>query len=411
MELLPRNRYLDLLTSFYGSDLIRIVTGLRRSGKKTLLLLYTEWLIKNKAIKKKNIVLINFESPESSKLRDSEALYKFVIETSAKNSAKLFLLFNEIQNVRDWEKTINSLRVDCDCEIVLTSSTAKLLSGELATLLSGRYVEIEMFPLSLDEFKKFRPDNSEDIHVSFDAYKKYGGLPGIHELQTSPQATMQYLNDIFNSILLKDVVHENGIRDTELLYQIIKVIFENLGRTYSAKKISELLKDQGLNLGMETVYNYLDYLQNAFVISRVKRLDIKRRRYLDSGEKIYAADIGFINSFPGFKCSKIEGILENLVFLNLRQKGFQVSIGKVYASEVDFVATKNGLRLYIQICCHLTKTKLEEKVPALKKIRDNYPKLILTLSDFASGDLEGILVRNLVDFLAEPKIRILLEES
>ncbi len=398
----PRDRYLNQLIAFYGAELIRVITGMRRSGKSSLLKLYRNWLVNEKQIEEKNIVYINFESLKYANLTESQSLYDYVCGISAQVGTKVYLLFDEIRNVKDWEKAVNALRVDCDCEIVLTGSNARLLSGELATLLAGRYVEIQMFPLSFDEFLEFRKSSGEDIHKSFDAFLRFGGLPGLHELQASPRATSQYLSDVFNSVLLKDVVSRNNIRDSELLNRIIQFIFDNVGSTFSAKNISDFLKSQGRKLGVETIYNYLDYLENAFVIERVKRFDLKGRKYLETQEKIYAADVGIRNSVLGYRPTDIAGILENLVYLNLRQKGFSVSVGKSGTSEVDFVASKDGAVLYVQVCYQLTLENLEREVSPLRQIKDNYPKLVLTLSDLMTGDIEGIKIRNLIDFLVEP---------
>ena len=398
----PRDRYLNQLIAFYGAELIRVITGMRRSGKSSLLKLYRNWLVNEKKIEEKNIVYINFESLKYANLTESQSLYDYVCGISAQVGTKVYLLFDEIQNVKDWEKAVNALRVDCDCEIVLTGSNARLLSGELATLLAGRYVEIQMFPLSFDEFLEFRQNGGDDVRKSFDAFLRFGGLPGLHELQASPRATTQYLSDVFNSVLLKDVVSRNNIRDTELLNRIIQFIFDNVGSTFSAKNISDFLKSQGRKLGVETIYNYLDYLENAFVIERVKRFDLKGRKYLETQEKIYAADVGLRNSVLGYRPTDIAGILENLVYLNLRQKGFTVSVGKSGTSEVDFVASKDGAVLYVQVCYQLTPENLERGVSPLRQIKDNYPKLVLTLSDLMTGDIEGIKIRNLIDFLAEP---------
>ena len=370
--------------------------------KKIYLKKILPYYLKFKKIEEKNIVYINFESLKYSNLTESQPLYDYVCGLSSQAGTKMHLLFDEIQNVKEWEKAVNALRVDCECEIVLTGSNARLLSGELTTLLAGRYVEIQMFPLSFDEFLEFRKDSGEDIHKSFDAFLRFGGLPGLHELQASPRATAQYLNDVFNSVLLKDVVSRNNIRDTELLNRIIQFIFDNVGSTFSAKNISDFLKSQGRKLGVETTYNYLDYLENAFVIERVKRFDLKGKKYLETQEKIYAADVGIRNSVLGYRPSDIAGILENLLYLNLRQKGFRVSVGKMGTLEVDFVASKDEEVLYVQVCYQLTPENLEREIAPLKQIKDNYPKLVLTLSDLMTGDIEGIKVRNLVDFLAEP---------
>lgn len=402
MAIFPRNTYLNRLCAFHGSQLIRVITGMRRSGKSSLLLLYREWLINVQKIKKENIFYLNFESLQYSELSDYQKLYRHVLSSAERLSGKIYLLLDEIQIVSEWEKAINSLRVDVDCEIVITGSNAKLLSGELSTLLAGRYAEIKIYPLSFDEYLEFRKETNSSDHEAFEDFLRFGGLPGLHELRANTQATNQYLNDVFNSVLLKDVISRHNIRDTELLDRIIRFIFDNVGSLFSAKNISDFLKSQGRKLSTETIYNYLTYLENAFVIERVKRFDLKGKKILETQEKIYASDVGIRNAVLGYKPTVIAGLLENLVYLNLRQKGFDVSVGKAGTQEIDFVATNEGQRIYIQVCYQLTPENFERELGPLKAIKDNYSKYVLTLSDLMYGDHEGILIKNLREFLAEP---------
>lgn len=402
MKLYPRDQYLRRLIGFEGTNIVRVLTGMRRSGKSSILLLYKNRLLQHKGIAERNIVYINFESLQSLSLTEPLTFYEEIKKRAEKVDGKIFLLFDEIQNVKEWEKVINSFRVDFDCEMIVTGSNAHLLSGELSTHLAGRYVEIRVYPLSFDEFLEFRNGFGESENDSFQEFLRFGSLPGLQEINGSSEAKNQYLGDIFNSVLLKDVISRYNVRDTELLNRIVLFLMDNIGSLLSAKKISEFLKSQGRRLSTETVYNYLDFLESAFVIERVKRFDIKGKRFLETQEKIYLTDIGVRNALLGYRPNDISALLENAVFLRLRQSGFQVYVGKQGDTEVDFVAVCEDRRIYIQVCYMLTPENQQREFAPLKSIKDNHLKMVLTLSPLVSGNDDGIIVANLMDFLKKP---------
>lgn len=251
----------------------------------------------------------------------------------------------------DWEKAVNSFRVDFDCDIYITGSNARLLAGELATLLAGRYIEIRIYPLSFTEYLKFAKTNEKEANLSlqehFANYLKFGGLPGIHQMKWEEDLLTQYLSDIYNSVLLKDVIERNKIRDTALLESIVRYLMDNIGNTFSARTISSFLKSQGRRLSTETVYNYLKALENAFLIHKVPRFDIKGKRLLETQEKYYLSDLGLRHAVIGYRDNDIAGVLENVVYLELLRQGYSVSIGKQGVAEVDFVAQKKNKTAYI----------------------------------------------------------------
>jgi len=404
MKLYPRDKYLRRLIEFEDTSIVRVLTGMRRSGKSSILLLYKDWLLQDKGMAESNIFYINFESLQAVSLTDPLRFYSVIKERTEQVEGKIFLLFDEIQNVKEWEKVINSFRVDLNCEMILTGSNAHLLSSDLSTLLAGRYVEIQVYPLSFDEFLEFRKEFGESEEVSFREFLRFGSLPGLHEINASSEAKNQYLGDIFNSVLLKDVISRHNVRDTELLNRIVLFLMDNIGSLFSAKKISEFLKSQGRRLSTETVYNYLDFLERAFIIERVKRFDIKGKKFLETQEKIFFTDIGVRNALLGFRPNDISALLENAVFLRLRQSGFRVYVGKQGDSEIDFVAVCEDRRIYIQVCYLITPENQQREFEPLKSIKDNYPKMVLTLSPLVSGNDEGIIVANLMDFLKNPSL-------
>lgn len=398
--MIDRPFYLQRILSFQNSGLIKVITGMRRSGKSSLLLLYRDWL-RNQGIADEDIIYINFESLSNEEWTDYKKLYEAITSISKERKRKIFLLLDEIQNVHSWEKVINSLRIDIDCDITITGSNAKLLSGELATHLAGRYIEIQVYPLSFEEYLSFRNAQSEQGKVPeyFEEFLKLGGMPGLHEIHGISTAKYQYLSDIFDSVLLKDVISRNNIRDTELLRRIIIFLMDNIGSSFSAQTVSNFLKNQGRRLSTETVYNYLDFLETALIIERAKRFDLKGKNYLATQEKIFVTDVGIRNAVIGYKPKDIAGILENVVFLNLRQKGYSVSVGTLGKQEIDFVGEKDRRKQYIQVTYQLTPDNYEREIAPLKKIKDNYPKILLTMSPDLTGDEEGIQIQYLPDFL------------
>ena len=406
--MIPRERYMRQIRNFMDKPVVKVLTGVRRSGKSALLLLTIEEL-KKRAIPRKNIIHINFESLKYEPLKDFRLLYEEISRRAENASGRVYILLDEIQEVLDWEKAVNSLRVDFDCDIYITGSNAKLLSGELATLLAGRYVEIHVYPLDFKEYLDFARENPEeakyDKQQNFADFIRYGGLPGVHQMKWEQEPLMQYLTDIYNSVLLKDVIQRYKIRDTALLESIAIYLMDNIGNTFSAKTISDFLKSQGRKLSTETVYNYLKALQDAFLVHKVPRFDIKGKRLLETQEKYYLSDLGLRHAIIGYRDNDISGVLENVVYLELLRRGYSVKIGKQGAAEVDFVADKGDDRLYVQVCYVLTDENTDREFAPLEAIADNYEKVVISTDSLMSFNRGGIKQKNILDFLLEEQPR------
>lgn len=400
--MIVRERYMRQIRDFMDKPVVKIITGMRRCGKSALLELTRQELL-SRGIGTQNIISINFESLRYEALKDFRALYAEISSRAEKADGKLYVLLDEIQEVNGWEQVINSLRVDFDCDIYVTGSNAKLLSGELATLLAGRYVEIRVYPLDFQEYLDFAATNAEEAQLprqeQFANFLRFGGLPGIHQMKWDEERIMQYLHDIYNSVLLKDVIARNKIRDTALLESIVLYLMDNIGNTFSAKTISDFLKSQGRKLSTETVYNYLKALESAFLIHKVVRFDIKGRRILETQEKYYLSDLGLRHAVMGYRDNDIAGVLENTVYLELLRRGWTVNIGKQDVAEVDFVANRTDERLYIQVCYVLTPENTEREFAPLEAISDNYEKLVLSTDNLLRINRGGIRQKNIVDFL------------
>lgn len=400
--MIVRERYMRQIRDFMDKPVVKIITGMRRCGKSALLELTRQELL-SRGIGTQNIISINFESLRYEALKNFRALYAEISSRAEKADGKLYVLLDEIQEVNGWEQVINSLRVDFDCDIYVTGSNAKLLSGELATLLAGRYVEIRVYPLDFQEYLDFAATNAEEAQLprqeQFANFLRFGGLPGIHQMKWDEERIMQYLHDIYNSVLLKDVIARNKIRDTALLESIVLYLMDNIGNTFSAKTISDFLKSQGRKLSTETVYNYLKALESAFLIHKVVRFDIKGRRILETQEKYYLSDLGLRHAVMGYRDNDIAGVLENTVYLELLRRGWTVNIGKQDVAEVDFVANRTDERLYIQVCYVLTPENTEREFAPLEAISDNYEKLVLSTDNLLRINRGGIRQKNIVDFL------------
>ena len=402
--MIERERYMRQIRDFMDKPVVKIITGMRRCGKSALLELTRQELLR-RGIGEDHIISMNFESLRYEALRDFRALYSEITALAGNVEGRVYVLLDEIQEVDSWEQVINSLRVDIDCDIYVTGSNAKLLSGELATLLAGRYVEIRVYPLDFQEYLDFAADNPMEAQLTqqdqFANFLRFGGLPGIHQMKWEEDRIMQYLHDIYNSVLLKDVIARNKIRDTALLESIVRYLMDNIGNTFSAKTISDFLKSQGRKLSTETVYNYLMALENAFLIHKVVRFDIKGKRILETQEKYYLSDLGLRHAVMGFRDNDIAGVLENTVYLELLRRGWAVNIGKQDVAEVDFVASRTDERLYIQVCYVLTPENTEREFGPLEAISDNYEKLVLSTDTLLRINRGGIRQKNIVDFLLE----------
>ena len=396
-----RERYMQQIRDFIDNPVVKVITGMRRTGKSALLEMTIDELLQ-RGVRKENTFYANFESLRYEKLKDYRALYEAVTQAAEEADGRLYILLDEIQEVSEWEKAVNSFRVDFDCDIFITGSNAKLLAGELATLLAGRYVEIRVYPLSFAEYLDFanadeaRETQSQQEH--FADYLRFGGLPGIHQMKWEEPLIMQYLADIYRSVLLKDVIQRSGIRDTALLESIALYLMDNIGNIFSAKTISDFLKNQGRKLSTETVYTYIKALESAFLIHKVSRFDIKGKRMLETQEKYYLSDLGLRHAILGYRDNDIGGVLENVVYLELLRRGYSVTIGKQGVAEVDFVANKMDDRLYVQVCYVLTEDNTEREFSSLETITDNYEKVVLSTDSLLSFNRNGVRQKNITEY-------------
>lgn len=399
-----RETYMKQIRDFMDKPVVKVITGMRRCGKSVILAL-TKEEIQRRGVPEKQIFSVSFESMQFEELKDYKALYQAISTAAKAAGGKLYLFIDEVQEVESWEQVINSIRVDYDCDIYITGSNARLLSGELATLLSGRYVEIRIYPLSFSEYLAFAQTNTDEARLSqeqhFSNYLRYGGLPGIHEMKWDETVLLRYLTDIFNSVLLKDVVKRNNIRDIELLERVVLYLMDNIGNTFSAKTISDFLKNQGRRLSTETVYTYIAALENAFLIHKVPRFDIKGKRLLETQEKYFVSDLGLRHATMGYRDNDIGGMLENIVFLELVRRGWKVNIGKQGSCEVDFIATETSERLYVQVCYVLTDENTQREFEPLEAIEDNYEKIVVSTDSLMSFNRNGIRQRNITEFLLD----------
>lgn len=396
-----RNTYLARIAPFIDKPVIKVITGMRRVGKSCFLRQLIEEIQAEQGALPNDVLYIDKESLEFEAIRTHLDLHALVRNTFAQSSGKKYLFVDEVQEIDQWEKAIASLAKAEDIDIYLTGSNAHLFSSELATLLSGRYIEFLLFPLGYDEFLQFRGVGREAGEKEFLYYLRFGGLPAIHHFQLEEESIYQYIRSIYDTILLKDIVKRNNIRNVQLLENISRYVFDNIGNIFSAKRIADFLKSQRLRIGVETVQNYLDYFTGALVLHKVPRYDLKGKRLLAIHEKYYLGDIGMRHALLGFREADISGILENMVFLHLKRQGYQVWVGKFGDQEIDFVATREKEKIYIQVAYLLaTAETVEREFGVLRAVPDNYPKYVLSLDTAFGDDLEGIKRLNIIDFLS-----------
>lgn len=396
-----RKNYLNRLIEAKDTEFIKVITGVRRSGKSTLLLMFKDYLLNN-GINEKNIIYINFESALYDEIKDYKDLYNYIKNNKSKDIN--YILLDEVQNVEKWEKAVNSINIDFNADIYITGSNAYLLSSELATLLSGRYIEIKMYPLSFKEFLEFNNYDKLDIEDKFNEYLKYGGLPAITHIKDKNNLVMTYLNDIYNTIVKKDIIERNNIKDIALLENIIKYVASNIGSTISANKISDYLNSNKVveKSNHQTIDNYLKMLENAFIVYKADRSDIKSKSILKTLAKYYLSDMGIRNIILGFRNIDEGHLLENVVYLELLRRGYKVNIGKTLDYEVDFVAENVDTIKYYQVSQTIKDEKVREReIRSLESITDNYEKTILTMDKTINKDYNGIKVVNIIDFLLE----------
>lgn len=397
-----RDLYLNQLIQFKDKKLIKVITGLRRSGKSTLLSLFENHLITS-GVDRNHIIRMNFESFEFDEITNYKELHAYINKRILDPNKRHYILLDEVQQVSSWERVINSFLVDANVDIFITGSNAYLLSSELSTLLSGRYVEIKMQPLSFKEYIEFLDSDKEmNLPEKFNQYLEYGGLPTIVELLDNPDTIGPFLEGIYNTVLMKDVIERNGVRDAALLESILKFIAANIGSIVSTKKISDYLTSSGRKTTSDTIDNYLKMLENAFIIYKANRYDLKGKMFLKTLEKYYIVDIGIRNKLIGLRNTDYGHVLENIVYLELLRRGYEVSIGKIGSLEVDFVASKPNEKIYYQVSATIMDEKTREReLRPLESISDNYPKYILTMDQTVFNDYSGIRVKNIIDFLLE----------
>ena len=381
--MIRRKKYIERIRPFIGKELIKVITGVRRSGKSYMLSLLQDEL-RSQGVKDSHIFFYNFESISNRPFTDDISLYKEITKRISKIKGKVYLFFDEIQEVKNWEKCINSFRVDFDCDIYITGSNAKLLSGELATYIGGRYVEFTVYPLSFEEYLDGRgklPDSS-DIRDEFLRFIIYGGMPFLINMADDKASSMQYLKDIYNSVVLKDIIGRNNIRDVDLLERIIIYIFANTGQTFSARSISNYLKNEGRKVAPETILNYLKACLDAYLIYKFNREDVAGKKILAVNEKYYVADHGIREAVYGNNERDINQVLENIVCIELLRRGYMLTVGSITEKEIDFIARKDDKIIYFQVAYLLASDEVvQREFGAFNKIRDNFPKYVLSMDE------------------------------
>lgn len=398
--MIKRETYMSRIRPFIGNDLIKVMTGIRRSGKSVMLELVKEELIES-GIPAGQFISINFEDMRNSRLLTADALYEEILKRTKDMKGKAYLFFDEIQEVADWEKCINSFRVSLDCDIYITGSNAKLLSGELATYLGGRYVEFVIYPFSFSEFLELyhTVDPNATVQQSFRKYLLSGGMPYLANLRYAEEPSRQYLTDLFNSVQLKDIVKRNNVRDVDLLEQIIAYAMANVGDTFSATSLVKFLKSQQRTVAAETVLNYIKYCCDACFLYQVKREDLQGKQILATNEKYYIADHGIREAVFGGNMRDINRILENIVYMELLRRGYTVTVGRFGDREIDFVCRRHGEKLYVQVAYLLAaEDTAAREFGVYGLIRDNYPKYVVTMDEIDMSR-NGIKHRNIRDFL------------
>ena len=385
---------------FINTDLIKVFTGIRRAGKSVMLELVKNEL-KESGINEENFLCINFEQFSNSQFLDVESLYKKITDFQKNTKGKIYLFFDEIQEVDGWEKCINSCRIDFDCDIYITGSNAKLLSGELATYLAGRYVEFVIYPFSFAEFFEMNliKNPNVDKATCFMQFLKTGGMPFLSNFPDDDSAKSQYLIDIYNSVVLKDVVKRNNIRDVDTLERIVAYAFSNIGHIFSATSLSKYFKSENRKISHDTILNYLKFCSDAFLFYKINRYDLEGKKIVTVNEKYYCADHGLREALFGKNIQNIDQVLENIVCLELLRRNYKVYVGKKGDLEIDFIAEKQGKKIYIQVAYLLANEEtIKREFSVYNFVKDSYPKYVVSMDDLDFSQ-NGIIHKNIKDFL------------
>ena len=394
-----RPMYVERILSYKDTPFVKILTGVRRCGKSTILKMIVDKL-KEQGVPGECILQYNFDSLEYDEIKTAKALYEELKKHLAKGKTYIFL--DEIQEVNSWEKVVNSLMMDFDVDIYLTGSNSRMMSSEISTYLTGRYINFSIYPLSFSEYLTFRKSFSDvsDTKLELGNYLRLGGFPAVHLQEYTPEEVYTIVKDVYNSTIFTDIVKRNQIRKVDQLERIVRFAFDNIGRTFSASSISKYLKGENRSIDNETVYSYLNKLENAYILHRCSRYDIQGKELLKTQEKFYLADSAFRYSVLGYTPDSVAAMLENVVYLELLRRGYDVYVGKLSNAEIDFIALKQENKLYIQIAQEIGSPQTEmREYGHLLDIRDNYPKYVLRTDAFAGGNYQGIKTMNISDFL------------
>lgn len=394
--MIPRKQYIDFLSKLKDKQIIKVVTGIRRCGKSTLFELYKKQLLEN-GITKEQIISLNFENPNDMKFENWKELYTYIENKLIKDKMN-YIFLDEIQILKNFEKAVDGLYIKNNVDLYITGSNSYMLSGELATYLTGRYMQVHMLPLSFKEYLEYYGENNET--QKYNTYIKNGGFPYLINLNEDSELIRNYLEGVYTTIILKDVVSKNNIKDTMILDSITKFIFDNIGQLVSTNKIANTLASNNRKCSVNTVENYINNLLDSYIIYKISRYDIKGKEYLKTGYKYYVCDLGLRNYLLG-SIKDYGSILENIIFLELKRRNYDIYIGKHDDNEIDFVIKNNEGIKYIQVALSVRDEKtLERELNPLKNINDNYPKYIITL-DYDNVDYDGIKQINAVDFLTD----------
>lgn len=398
--MIERPLYLNKIMPFVDTPFVKILTGVRRCGKSTILKMIQKKLKEEHHITGEQILSYRFDSMEYEDMTSKE-LYQ-ELKTKILNTKKTYLFLDEIQEINGWEKVVNTLASDYDVDIYITGSNSRMMSSEISTYLTGRYVTFHIYTLSFDEYLTFKKSYSTiyDIKQEFNQYVRLGGFPATHLQEYSQDEVYTIVRDIYNSTIFSDIVRRNQVKKIDQLERVVKYTFNNVGNTFSAKSISNYLKSEQRKIDNETVYRYLEKLQKAYILHRCSRYDLQGKSILKTQEKFYLADISLRYAVLGYTIDSVASSLENIVYLELKRRGYDVCIGKYKDKEIDFVATKQNEKIYVQVTQEIKSEKTQKReYEQLLEIKDNYPKYMVLTDDFAGGNYQGIKTMHITDFL------------
>ncbi len=396
-----RPNYLERIKPFIDVKLVKILAGIRRCGKSTILEMLKLELL-SRGIDENHIITRKYSNEDYDISFNSKKMYEELKSLILDNN-KYYFLLDELQEITGWEKVINTLLENYNTDIYVTGSNSRLMSSEISTYLTGRYITIPVYTLSFKEYLTFKNNTNKSNKELLQDYIRYGGFPLVASSNFDEKSTYSIVEDIYNSVVIKDIVNRHSITNIDLFNRVVRFIVENVGKTFSANSIVNFFKSERRTISVESIYNYLEWLEKAFVIYRCKRYDLQGKSILKTQEKFYLADQSIKYALYGFNPTSIASTIENIVFFELKRRGFDVYIGKNADKEIDFVATSRNDKIYIQVCKELPKES-DKQIENLMKIKDNYPKLVVTLDDYACGNINGIKIVHLIDFLLNENI-------